>query len=363
MKRILILTVYSVAVVTTVWFVLPRLGFSKGDRKSDTVETARAEFRPIEEIVHVTGEVVPFQATDIKSEVSGRVSKLNVKAGEHVSAGQVLLELNDPALESESQEANYRVEASRIRQHKAQLDYERKQQLRNKQFVMEKELADAKLELDLAQNALDTDGARLQTIKERLVKTSIRSPHDGTVLNLKVREGLVVIGATTSGEATLLMQVADLNRLQVQSEINEVDVTKISPTMPVSVSFDSVPGTIVPGVVEFVSPSALPKEKDRSIRVFPMTIALQSSDRKIKPGISASVTISTAKNPHALTVSVSAVFIQNSEPYVFVRNGSSFDRRRVTLGINDSTLVEITNGLKEGESVALQHPPAGAVRS
>ena len=357
MKRLLTFAIYGGSIVVLLWMLVPAFRPGNSEPKN-TIDTAPVEFREIEQIVHSTGEVVASQGTDIKSEISGRVARLHVKPGQRVTAGEVLVELDDAELKSEEHEATLRIEASRLRQAKAKMDYERKAQLSKGKFVMGKELEDAKTELDLATNAVEIDGARLQTIREKLVKSVIRAPHDGTVLNLKVREGVVVTGANTSGESTLLMQVADLSALQVQSEINEVDVVKISPGMEASVTFDSAPGLTLVGTVNYVSPSALPKDKDRTIRVFAMTVMLEDAGDKIKPGITANVTISTAKNPRALAVSLGAVFNENYEPVVFVKTGNGFERRKVELGINDNAFVEIKQGLQEGEQVAMQHPPA-----
>jgi HlyD family secretion protein len=356
-KRFAAFAAIGLGVVLLLWLFLP--SSRRGARQTNnTIETLPAHFREIEQIVHATGEVTAAQATDIKCEISGRVAKLNVKPGDRVKAGQVLMVLDDAELKSEEQEASLRIEASRLRESKARMDYDRKAELSKQKFVMGKELEDAKTELDLATNALQIDGARLQTLREKLVKSTITAPHDGTVLNLKVREGVVVTGANTSGESTLLMQVANLSELQVQSEINEVDVIKVAPGMETSVTFESVPGLTLGGTVNYVSPSALPKEKDKSIRVFAMTIILHSTTEQMKPGITANVTILTAKNPRALAVSLGAVFTENNEPSVFVRNGNGFERRKVDLGINDDAFVEIKQGLKEGDQVAMQHPPA-----
>ena len=343
--------------------VVVRLASSLGSSGIDerTIATAAATVREIEQRVYATGELVATQATEIRSEVSGRVEAIKVKSGERVAAGTVLLELDSAELKSEEQEATFRIEAARLRQERAQMDYDRKVKLRSEKFVMEKELKDAKTELDLATNALDIDRARLQTLREKLEKMIIRAPHDGIVLNLRAREGVVVTGANTSGEATLLMQIADLKQLEVHCEIGEVDVIKVSIGMPASLTFDSLPGSELNGEVRFVSPSALPKERDRTIRVFPMIIAVGATDPQLKPGITANVVISTGKNPQALAVSVGAVFTEHNRPFVFVKNGDRFDRRAVDLGLNDSQFVEVKDGLREGEEVALQHPPEDAI--
>lgn len=359
MKRAVAFFFYLVVPCAAALIVFPGLRPNlRPAKKEKPIEKAAVGYRELEQFVHASGEVVALQATEIKSEISGRIAKVNVKPGDSVKAGQVLVELDDLELKSEQQEATFRIDASRIRLDRAKMDFDRKAQLRSEKFVMDKELDDAKTELNLAQNALDTEGARLQTIKERLVKSVIRAPHDGTVLNLKAREGVVVTGANTSGEASLLMQIANLDELQVQSEINEVDVIKVAIGMKAAVTFDSVPGLTLTGVLQFVSPSALPKDKDRTVRVFPITLSLEKAAGQVKPGISANITISTSKNPHALAVSVASVFTENNEPGVFVETSGGWERRRVTLGASDNTFVEITAGLKEGEVVALQHPPA-----
>jgi HlyD family secretion protein len=359
-RRLGSLILYGLGAALALWLVFSRNSGDSAKKGPSVIETAAVEFRPVEQLVRVTGEVVASQATEIRSEVSGRIAKLYVQPGDVVRAGDILLELDAAELQSEHQAATYRVEASRIRQEKADMEYKRRVQLRGAQVGTQKELEDAELELKLANNALEVDGAQLQTIKERLLKTTLRAPHDGAVLNLRVREGVVVIGAVYSGEATLLMQIADLNQLLVQSEINELDMMKVAPKMPVRISFDSIPGLAVSGSVQFVSPSALPKDKDRSVRVFPLTVALNSIEPQVKPGITATVTIATANNPRTLAVSVGAVFVENNEPYVYVKNGNAFAARPVMLGISDGSFVEIRRGLSEGEQVALQRPPQPA---
>lgn len=360
LRRPPFLILYALCAVLALWLLLSHNRADSSAKHPAAVETVPAEFRPIEQLVRVTGEVVASQATEIRSEVSGRIAKLYVQPGDTVKAGDVLIDLDAAELRSEAQAATFRVEASRLRQEKAEVEANRRLQLRNQQVGTQKELEDAELELKLAENALEVDGAQLQTIKERLLKTTLRAPHDGTVLNLRAREGVVVIGAVYSGEATLLMQIADLNQLLVQSEINELDMMKVAAKMPVHISFDSIPGLSVAGTVQFVSPSALPKDKDRTVRVFPLTAQIGSVQPEVKPGITATVTIATASNPRTLAISVGAVFVENNQPFVYVKNGASFSPRNVLLGISDGTFVEIRRGLGEGEQVALQRPPQPA---
>jgi len=329
---------------------------SKPD-KPEPIETAQAEIRAIDQIVNATGEVAAAQATDIKSEVSGRIDKLNVKMGDVVKIGDVLMELNVADLRSEHAEAELQLESATIRREKIHLDYERKKKLREQSFVMEKDLQEASIDLRLSDNEIQLAGARVRTIAEKLAKAVIRAPHDGTVLNFKARVGVVVSGAESAGESTLLMQIADLSQLQIQTTINEVDVTKVSMGMEATVTFDSLPGVIAKGTVSSVSLSAIPADKDKTVRVFPIVVVLAPSDAPIKSGITGNVSIITAQNPKALTVVSSAVFFDGNQPILFVETGGKFEKRPAELGITDHAHVEIRKGLKEGETVALQRPP------
>jgi RND family efflux transporter MFP subunit len=341
-----------------IWYGSSRFLFKAKQEQPDPIETVTVEVRPIEQVVYASGEITAEQATDIRSEVSGRIDKVNVKMGDIVKDGDPLVELNSADTKSEHDEAELQLNAARIRREKMSLDFERKKTLRAQSFVVEKDFQDADIDLRLADNEIQIDRARLQTIGEKLAKTTIHAPHNGTVLNVKVRPGIVVTGAESAGESTLLMQVADLAQLQVQTEINEVDVIKVSRGMAAQITFDSLPGVTAKGKVESVSLSALAKDKDKSIRVFPIVIALEPCDAPIKSGITANVAISTARNPKAVTVVATAVFFDGNQPLVFVeKDDGEFEKRPVELGITDHVHVEIKKGLKEGEKVALQRPP------
>jgi hypothetical protein len=179
------------------------------------------------------------------------------------------------------------------------------------------------------------------------------------VLNLKVREGVVITGANTAGETSLLMQIADTESLLVQSDVNEVDVIKIGVGVPARVTFESVPGVTAEGTVETLALSAIPKDKDKTVRVFPLTVALKKSNAPIKPGITANVTIAAGRREQAVAVPVSAVFVEEGKVFVFVeKSGGGFENRPVQIGISDTAFVEVRSGLKAGEKVALQRPPA-----
>jgi HlyD family secretion protein len=358
LRRLLLLALVLALAAGAVWLVKTQLlGHGSGPEKV-AIQTAPVEPRNIEQVVRTVGELVSAQATDIKSEISARVQALHVKAGDKVELNDILVELDAEDVKAEMEEVTFQAEASAIRIEKAKLDYDRKKALRTQNFLMEKDLMDADIELRLAKNALDGQRARQKIVQERLAKSTIRAPHAGTVLNLKVREGVVITGANTSGETSLLMQIADTARLMVQSDVNEVDNIKIAVGVPARVTFESVPGAVVEGTLETLALSAIPKDKDKTVRVFPLTIVLHPTTAPIKPGITASIAIAAGKVENALAVPVSAVFAEEGRVFVYAEKaGGGFEDRAVQIGISDTRYVEIRSGLKAGEKVALQRPP------
>ena len=167
----------------------------------------------------------------------------------------------------------------------------------------------------------------------------------------------MISGAETAGETTLLMQVADTTQLQVQSDINEVDVIKVAVGAAARVTFDSVPGAAADAVIDTLALSAQPKDKDKSIRVFPLTLVLKPTEAPIKPGITASIVISAARKENAVAVPVSAVFVEEGKVFAFAKTAGGFEVRPLQTGISDNAYIEIASGLKEGDEVALQRPP------
>lgn len=323
---------------------------------ASTLPTTKAQVREVEEFVRATGEVTPAVVTEIRSENSGQIAKILVRPGAKVRKGDILCELDRSELESQIDESTIQIETTKLQSEKATRDFERWQKLFDQKIAPEKELLDAKTEAALAKNNYKLQQARLETLRRRLEKSIIFAPLEGVILEVNVEEGQVIVGANGASAGTLLMKAADLGNLLIKTNINEVDVSKLTPDMPLAVSFESVPEVKSAGTLSFISPAASSKEKEKDIRVFPLIVSLKGSDERIRPGISADMKFSVARET-GVSVEVAAVFRDKEENYVFVREGDSFKKRPITVGINDAKFVLLTSGLKDGEEVALERPP------
>jgi HlyD family secretion protein len=354
-KWVVILVVIVVLIGFGGWFGY-RYFMSKKDAKNHAVEVTKAEFRDIEQFVECTGEISPERMTEIKSEVNGLISEIKAIPGDQVTKGQALVEIDRRELESEVKEASLRIELTELRFEKARLDWQRKVKLFEQKLITGKEFEDARIDSSLAEKEFHLEQARLETLKQKLLKTTILAPHEGMVLNVDVQEGSVIVGANSFSAGTVLMKVADLSQLRVKTDLNEVDVAKVSMGMLVNLTVDSIPGLKIEGKLTFVSPSAVSKEKEKDIRGFPITVSFPAPDLRIRPGMTANLKMIVTKAAKAVSLPTSAVFLEEDENIIYVKKQNDFERRIVELGISDARFIAITKGLNEAEEVALARP-------
>ena len=326
--------------------------------------------RDITQTYKATGNIVPATSTEIRSEATGTITKLLVRPGDQVSVGQPLLELDQSEIVLHIEEAKLEIEAAKLRLQKAKQDRDRRATLMAHQYVNEKELKDAETDVLLGENALQTQEAHLRTLQNQLTKTALSAPYAGVILELQARPGMVVTGAQAGREGTVLMTIADLSKLKVEAAVNEVDVAQFSQNMPVKLTFDSARGITISGTVDFISPSASSKAQNRGggdsqgssqsgSHNFPVEISFVSTDPRIRPGMTANIEATLSSVTQAVSVEVSAIFVDGKDTVVFLRDGhgAALTKRVVTVGINDNKFAEVKDGLKPGEIVNLTRPP------
>lgn len=328
---------------------------AKKESEKPKLRTDTAARRDLESVVSATGEVLPMMSSIVKSEISGRITEIPVEEGDSVERDQVLIELDRTSLETRVREAERSLEAEQLRLEKAERNYERLRALHAREFVGEQEFLDAETDYELARLNLEIARARLEDVQEDLSKTTITAPHDGIITLLPVVEGEVISGATSVSNGTELLTIAQLRELYMEANINEVDVERLSVGQEARLTFDAIPNFELVGEVGEIALSA---RKDGNIRVFPIEVVFETTDTRVRPGISASVDIPIASVGDAVSVLLSAVFNNDDGTnYVFVKQGAGWERREVEVGINNLQYVEIQSGLEVGDVVALSRPP------
>lgn len=341
-------------------YFLGKTFITSGKADLEPIATIEVVTQDIAQSVTVVGEVEPSLFTDLKSEVSGRIERVHVVPGDRVKKDKILVELDKSELETQIEEAALDIEASRLALEKTKLDYDSKKDLSGKGFVSEREFQEADIDHSLAQNQLDIKKSRFQLLQDKLEKTTIRAPHDGVVLGDELTEGMVITGASSVSSGDVLMQIAQLSELIVETEVSEVDVGHVHRDMNVSLSFDSLPEVELAGEIVFISPSARPKanlsSSSGNARVFPITVAFTTENVRVRPGMTAQVHIVLATVEDVLAAELPSLFVEDGESVVYVQDGEAFARRVVDIGINDHSFVEIKSGIKKGDRLATSRP-------
>jgi RND family efflux transporter MFP subunit len=319
-------------------------------------EKAVVERQTIALTVEIAGDIEPVVQVEVKSELSAKIRKLQVELGQEVKQGDLLLELDNQELLTERASAEIEIEGFKLTREKERADYERDQQLYQRELIAERVLLDSKSALELAENSFDKSQKRLQNVMDRLAKSKVVSPMTGKILELPVVEGQVVVAAASVNSGTVLMRIADLLRLQISTHVNQVDVAKLSLGMKVEFSVDSLPGLKFEGRVQEIAPTATIK---KNIKGFTVQLAIDEPDPRLRPGMTADVVVPIDKVENVLAVPLSAVFSEEGKKVAFVlpkEKDGAVELRELVIGISNIDYVEIKSGLSEGETVALVRP-------
>jgi HlyD family secretion protein len=292
----------------------------------------------------------------LRAEISGRITKISVTDGQHVKREEEILRLDQQDVLTQLQESDRNIEASKLKMQKARRDFERQQDLQNRGLVATRDYEEARTALALAENDSAVFNARAANLRDKLAKTIIRAPHDGTLLLRDLTEGQLVTSAAAQNGGTLLGEVADLSALMVRTNINEIDVARLKVADEARVRVDSLKNMMMNGEIKRIATFASESLGDRT-RVFPVDVVLDETDPRLRPGMSATVMFTLAQVQDVNAVPLSAVFSNaDSVRYVFLRKGEGFEVRGIDIGIADTRRVHIISGLEVGDEVALMRP-------
>jgi multidrug efflux pump subunit AcrA (membrane-fusion protein) len=190
-------------------------------------------------------------------------------------------------------------------------------------------------------------------VDDRIDKTRILSPADGTVLDVPVNEGQVVVGAASVNSGTSLMVVADLSRLMVNTHVNQLDAGKISKGTVMKVSPPGGGGSAVGARIVSIAPQATVKS---NIKGFEVAGVIEGDAHGLKPGVSVSMEVPLGRAEGVVAVPVTCVFEEGGEKVVYLKTDEGTERRVVEVGLVDLSLAEIKSGLSAGDRVLAVKP-------
>ncbi|MGQ9805378.1 MAG: efflux RND transporter periplasmic adaptor subunit [Chlorobiales bacterium] len=313
-KQILIVSVILVALLGSGWFFFIRK--PENDVKAVPLglikRTAKVERQPIKVQVVATGQIQPVYKVEIKSKASGEVLSLKLNEGDFVKKETViaLIEKTDALATYNQAEADLRVAKATLKQ--VETNTERSRKLFEQKLISESEMDAARLELEQRKAQLIRAQALFDQAKIRLNDCVVRSPIDGIVLDKPVDEGQVIMGGlnTVSG-GTTIVTIADMSRVHVYANIDEVDVGKIKIGQEAHIVADAFPEETFIGNVLRIDPLA---KVEQNVTRFPVVIEVPNPKYRLLAGMNATVTITVYDNPNALAVPVEALKEEDMTP-------------------------------------------------
>ena len=342
-----------------------------GGKKEETVEfeTAKAERQDIHTTITATGTIEPVTSVTVGTQVSGIVSKLYVDYNSVVKKGQVIAELDKTNLMSELNRAKADQTSAESTLAYETANYKRYQTLFDKGLVSANDYESAKLSYEKARQTAASSRENVQKAQTNLGYATITSPIDGVVLSKSVEEGQTVAASFNTPELFNIAQ--DLTDMRVIADIDEADIGGVKEGQRVSFTVDAFPDDKFEGQVTQVRQQATTTS---NVVTYEVVISAPNKDLKLKPGLTANVTIYTLEKNGVLAVPAKALrftpneaLLKNGQQIedlevpmkVWTLEGNTFKAHKVEIGTTNGMLTEIVSGISEGTDVLVDFKISG----
>ena len=361
-KKVLITAVAAVVVVGGAWLLL-----RTPKQDGITLETAATSRITIRNSVMATGTVEPVTEVDVGTQVSGIIDKLYVDYNDVVHAGQLIAEMDKVTLQAELEQSEAELASCKTEYEYQTKNYARTRTLHEKELVSDAEYDEAFYQYEKSRNAYEQAQAAIVKVRRNLDYATITSPIDGVVISRAVEEGQTV--AASFETPTLFTIANDLTQMQVVADVDEADIGQVADGQRVQFSVDAYPDDTFEGTVLQVR---LEATTESNVVTYEVVIDAPNPDLKLKPGLTANVTIFTLEKDDATAVPTKALrFVPNAELLgeigltavetdsqaapgsreLWVKEGTTLRPRRVYAGAASGDMTEITEGLTGSEEI------------
>jgi HlyD family secretion protein len=384
MKRLLVLAVLVGAVAYGIWF------FDQNAEGLPRYQTGKVTRGELSQVVTASGQLNPVTMVEVGSQISGNIQQLLVDFNSTVTNGQIVALIDPATLEANALQAEGDLDNARATLESAQNHEQRAKTLRGDKLNTQAEYEDALAVLHQAEANMKIKEAALKSAKVNLARCTIYSPIDGLVLSRNVNVGQTV--AASLSAPTLFVIANDLSKMQIEANVAEADIGVVEAGQEAEFGVDAFPGKIFHGKVRQIRNA--PKT-DQNVVTYGTIIEVNNAELKLKPGMTATVSIIVARHDDALRIPNAALRFQpvedgsktarakakrgsddkrKSDPdsisqkknkrkqerlvYLLCTQSSLTNSPALTLqpasikvGINNSTFTEVLDGLKEGDEV------------
>jgi len=376
--------VLGVLIIIAIFVII---NLRKGTSGQIEVQVEKVTRGNIIQTISGSGKIRPEVEVKISANVSAEIIRLNVKEGDKVKKGDLLVQLDSEKYQAVQERAKSTLKSAEANLKKAKSDYNRTIDLFNRNLVSLAEKETVEASLMLAESEVEQARANLAQTSDELSKTRIFSPMDGTVSQLNKELGEIALGSTF--QADVIMVVADLSNMEVVAEIDENDVVLVTPGDTANIEVDALPDTVFKGIVSEIAHTATTRGygTQEEVTNFEVKIAVLDMVQQLRPGMSATVDIKTNERTGILHIPIQAVTVRmpdeiassdekstdKSKPesdteeagsvskpgtdetasieIVFLVEGENVRILPVKTGISNDTDIEIIDGPQEGQQV------------
>lgn len=355
-KKALVIAAVAAIAALAVWLL-------SGGKKEEkiTFDTAAVAPANIMNSITATGTIEPVTSVTVGTQVSGIVSKLFVDYNSVVRKGQVIAELDKTNLMSQRNTAKTQLATAQSLLNYQTANYKRYKTLFEKGLVAADDFDNAKLSYTQAKEQVVSAKEEVQRAQTNLGYATITSPIDGVVLSKSVEEGQTVAASFSTPELFTIAQ--DLTNMQVVADVDEADIGDVKEGERVTFTVDAYPDDTFEGEVKQVRQEAT---TTNNVVTYEVVISAPNADLKLKPGLTANVTIYTAERKGVLSVPSKAlrftpqketvgkmkiVDVANAKNKVWTIEGNSIVAHKVNIGMTDGTNTQIVSGIAEGTKV------------
>lgn len=364
-KTIIISSIVLVLLAIVAYF------FIKGDDaiiiEAKTIEAKKAN---VTTMVTATGTIEPINQVDVGTQVSGVVEKIYVDYNSEVKEGQLIAELDKTNLKASKTQAQAAYDNAISQRNYMKTIYDRQKTLYENQVISKSDFNDAEYNYQTAKGTVTQRLSDLQSARTNLSYADIYAPIDGVVLSRAIDEGQTV--AASFSTPTLFTIAQDLKEMQVEADVDEADIGYVKNGQRVAFTVDAYIGETFEGIVTQVR---LDPTVTSNVVTYTVVIKADNPDLKLKPGLTATISIYTLELKDVLTAEAKAINFKpeaemlatynthhnlpestnnsskNETTLWVLGNDSSITPKTVTLGASDGVNVQILSGVAEGEKL------------
>lgn len=337
--------------------------FSSSDEKEQHLPTAKVVRGDLQERVTATGTLNPRDYVEVGAQISGQLMHLYVEVGSEVKKGQLVAEIDArvQAANVAASRAQLRAQDAQLRDRKAQLvlaeqHYKRQKQLRSDGAVTEQAVQEAvanflssQAQVDQLEAQIEQNQSSLEADEANLEYARIVSPIDGTVVSIEARQGQTL---NANQQAPLILQVADLSTMRVETQVSEADISRLRVGMQAYFTTLGGQGQRWMGDLLRIEPTPV---IENNVVLYNAPFDVENSEGKLLPQMTAQVFFIVAETKDALLIPTAALQKKGRKGYqvTVLKADGQQETRAIKVGVNNRIQAEVLEGLNEGDVLLL----------